>query len=300
MKIFKDATSQKRLFWVSIVLLIVFAVIGQIGIDRICLASERGQYWGYESCLPYLGRTIAATCASIGLSFLAVRFFPVRKKPMLVIAWILGIAIAAWATFLSVRFFCMAQESKDIYGAAGLWLASVDRLDEERTVWNKSRWFGHGYAVYETDYGTFTEAESRLSLGNEDEEPYHTIVDERYKMESVFQYCEADTMINVLSYFYGKWVWLVYSLLMLCAAIFALSLFPANAGVPGKLLFLVMWVLFAITVLLPALNGCALVIDPIAGPPFTGVESVYWQYGVLVAGPPIGIIAGLTDREKGK
>ena len=61
---------------IALMLLLVFAVIGQIGIDKISLESERGQYWEYESRLHYLGINIAITCAAIGLFFSNGEIFP--------------------------------------------------------------------------------------------------------------------------------------------------------------------------------------------------------------------------------
>ena len=163
--------------------------------------------------------------------------------------------------------------------------------------WNKSYWFGHGDEVYAYDYEEFTEALTHLHLGNEDEEPYHSIVDERYKMEYVFQYCESDTMINVLSYFYGRWVWLIYSLMAFCSVTLAATLLPFAGRLPSKLMFLTAWILFGVITILPALNGCALIFDPVAGVLFTGIGQYYSLYGALFAGPAIGVILGLVYRK---
>ena len=300
MKNLKEINTRKKWFLISIGLLLVFAIIGQIGIDKICLESERGQYWEYERCLPYMGITIAVTGAAIGLIYLAVRFFPVKQKILKISAWVLGIVIAGWMLFCSGVTVYRATDSSDVYGAAGLWIAYVDRLEEEQKVWDRSHWFGHGDEVYEYSYDEFTEAHSHLYLGNEEEEPYQSIVDERYRMEYVFEYCASDTMINVLSYFYGKWVWLLYSVIALFALILGASMLPQAGRLPGKLMFLAAWILFGTITLLPALNGCALVFDPVAGPLFTGIGWYYWQFGVLFTGPAIGVILGLIFRRKEK
>lgn len=298
MKTLKYAKTRKKRFLVSIGLLLVFAVIGQIGIDRISLESERGQYWEYENCLPYLGITIAVTLVAIGLFYLVVRCIPTKKKPMKIIAWLLGMVLSSWLLFCSGVTIYRTTDTGDVYGAAGLWLAYVDRLEEQRRVWDNSHWFGHGDEVYEFSYEEFSEAHSHLYIGNEHEEPYHSIADERYKAEYVFKDCASDTMINVLSYFCGRWVWLVYGLLALCSVIFGASMLPLAGKLAGKLLFLAAWILFAIITVLPVLNGCALVFDPVAGPLFTGLGWYYWIFGVLFVGPPIGVMLGLTSRKQ--
>ena len=297
MKTRKNENKRKKGFLITLMLLLVFAVIGQIGIDKISLESERGQYWEYESHLHYLGITIAITCAAIGLFFLVVRFFPVKKKLLKIIAWVLGIVLSSWMLFCSGNSIYRSFDSGDVYGVAGLWLAYVDRLEEEQKVWNKSHWFGRGEEIYEYSYDEFTEAHSHLSLGNEDEEPYHSMLEERYKMEAVFQYCESDTMINVLSYFYGKWVWLIYGLLDICTVVLGASMLPLAGRLPGKIMFLAAWILLCVTVTLPALNGCALVFDLIGGPLFTGTDSYYWLFGALTGGPAIGVMLGLVFRK---
>ena len=298
MKNLKNINTRKKWFLIFIGLLLVFSMIGQIGIDKICLESEPGQYWGYERRLPYLGITIAVTGAAAGLFYLAVRFFPVKKKRLKIPARVLAAALSGWMLFCSGLTVYRAADSGDVYGAAGLWIAYVDRLEEERKVWDRSRWFGHGDEVYEYSYDEFMEAHSHLYIGNEEEEPYHSIVDERCKAEYVFKYCASDTMINVLSYFYGKWVWLLYGLLALCAMALGASVLPLAGRRPEKLMFLAAWILFCIISLLPALNGCALVSDPVAGPLFTGIGWYYWKYGVLFTGPAIGVMLGLIYRKR--
>lgn len=298
MKNLKDINTRKKWFLISIGLLLVFAIIGQIGIDQICLESEHGQYWEYERRLPNLGITIAVTGAAIGLIYLAVKFYPLKKKLLKIIAWVLGIALSGWMLSRAGYMIYSAIDSGDVYSAAGLWIGFVDRLEEEQKVWNKSHWFGHGDEVYEYSYDEFADAHNHLSVGNEEEEPYQSTADERYKAYSVFAYCSSDTMINVLSYFYGKWVWLLYSLLAICAVALGASVLPLSGKLPGKLMFLAAWILFCVITLLPALNGCALVFDAVAGPLFTGFGSYYREFGVLYAGPAIGVMLGLIYRKK--
>ena len=298
MIVLKETNEKKKLFLISIGLLLVFAIVGQIAINEISYKSELGQTWEYESYFYLYGVTIVVAVAAAGLVYLAVKHFPVRKKIQKTLAWVLGALLSGWMLFCCGYSIYMTTDSGGVYGAAGLWLAYVDRLEEEKNVWGKSHWFGHGDEVYEYTYDEFEEAQSHLYLGDEEEEPYHSIVDERYKMAYVFQYCESETMINVLSYFYGRWVWLLYSLLALCALTFGAFMLPLAGRWPRKLLFLAAWILLGIITLLPDLNGCALVFDPIAGPLFTGIGWYYWLFGALLSGPAIGVMLGLTDREE--
>ena len=300
MNTMKKGRIRKRWFLITLQLLLVFAIAGQLLVDRIGQKSEHGQFYSYQSFLPYMWITIAVTGAAALLVYLAVRFFPVRNKGMKALAWVLGIALSAWMLYCINLFIDKVNDSSgDAYGAAGLWVAYVDRLAEERMVWDKSHWFGHGDDAYEYSYEEFVEARGHLSLAHEVEEPYTSIVDERYKLANVFEYFYSDTLLGVLSYFYGKWVWLLYSLLAAGAVILAVSLLPLVGFLPGKLFYLIGCVLFAMMVLLPALNGCALVFDPIAGPIFTGSGRYYCEYALLYVGPTLGVLLGLPRRVKG-
>lgn len=300
MKNLKNAATRRMWFLLSIGLLLAFAIAGQFGIDKICFASESGQFWGYEGGLHDQGITITVTIAAAGLFFLLLRFFPVKKKVMKILSWVLGIILCGWMLFFSVYSIYRAADSGAVYRAAGLWIEYVDRGEEERNVWDRSRWLGHGDEVYEYSYDEFKEAHSHLYPGHEDEEPYRSILAERYKMERVFAFCYSETMINVLSYFYGKWVWLLYSLLAACSVLLGASMLPMAEKLPGRLLFLAAWILFVVFSLLPALNGLALASGLLVGPLFTGIGLYYWQLGAACAGPAIGIMFGVTCRKKEK
>lgn len=292
-----SVNSRKKWFLITIGLLIAFAVLGQTAIDKIAHDSEAGQYWGYERGLPYLGITIAVTCATVGVIYLAVRSFPMGKKALRVLAWVLGIAMAGWMLLFLYYYIYVSSDPGDVYGAAGLWIAHVDKLQTEREIWDKTHWYGQGDDVYAYSFDEYLKAYDHLYLGNEDEEPYHSIVDEREKIEYVFQYCESDTMINVLTYFYGRWVWLLYTLIVIAMLGFAISLLPTAGKTPGKLLYLTAWVSFAVISIMPALNGCAFLYN-FWGPPFTGYGFVYREFNILLTGPAAGVMLGLADQKK--
>lgn len=91
----KDSKIRRKWFLITLGLLIVFAVIGQITCDKIALESKRGEFWDYHMGLPYQGITIGVTCAAVRLTDLAVRFFPGKHKVAKIFAWMLGIAMVA-------------------------------------------------------------------------------------------------------------------------------------------------------------------------------------------------------------
>lgn len=288
---------RKKWFLIALGLLIAFAVIGQIACDEIALESRRGQYWDYHRGIPYLWITIGVTCAAAGAIYLAVRFFPVKHKACKIFAWLLGIAIAGWMLLISGMHIYMSFDSGDIYHA-GWWIGYVDKLEEEQALWRKTRWFGRGDEYYQYDYEVFANAPTEEYRAKE--EPYHTAVEERYKAETVYQYFDSDTMLNVLSYFYGRWVWLLYLLIVLASIALAISMLPLVGSIYAKILYCAACLLFMVITIMPALNGCGLVYDGISGPPFTGPDSVYWWFGILITAPALGIMLGLIGRGQWK
>lgn len=293
----KDSKVRKKWFLIALGLLIVFAVIGQITCDEIALASRRGQYWDYQRGLPYLGITIGVTCAAAGAIYLAVRFFPVKYKAAKIFAWPLRIVAAVWMLLSSGLYIYASSDSGDVYHA-GWWIGYVDKLEEERALWRKTRWFGRGDEYYQYDYDVFENAPTEEYRAKE--EPYHTAVDERYKAETVYQDFDSVTILNVLSYFYGRWVWLLYSLIALAVAALAISMLPLAGKLYAKILYCAACLLFMILAIMPALNGCGLVYDGVSGPPFTGYGYGYWGFGMFITGPALGIILGLAGRGQRK
>lgn len=293
----KDRKIRKKWFLIALGLLIVFAVIGQIACDEIALESRRGQYWDYQRGLPYLGITIGVTCAAAGAIGLAVRFFPVKYKAAKIFAWLLGIVIAAWMLLFSGLYVYVSLDSGDVYHA-GWWVGYVDKLEEERALWRKTQWFGRGDEYYQYDYEVSANAPAEEYRAKE--EPYHTAVDERYKAETVYQDFDSVTMLNVLSYFYGRWVWLLYSLIALAAVALAISMLPLAGNLCTKILYCAACLLFVIITIMPALNGCGLVYDGVSGPPFTGYGYGYWGFGMLLTGPALGTLLGLISRGQRK
>lgn len=293
----KDCKIRKKWFLIALGLLIVFAAVGQIACDEIALASRRGQFWDYQRGLPYLGISIGVTCAAAGVICLAVRFFPVKYKAAKILAWLLGIVAAAWMLLVSGLYIYISFDSGDVYHA-GWWIGYVDKLEEEQALWRKTRWFGRGDEYYQYDYEVF--ANAPVEEYRAKEEPYHTAVDERYKAETVYQDFDSVTMLNVLSYFYGRWVWLLYSLIALASVALAISMLPLVGNMYAKILYCTACLIFTVITIMPALNGCGLVYDGFGGPPFTGYRYGYWGFGLLITGPALGILLGLISRGQRK
>lgn len=293
----KDGKIRRKWFFVTLVLLIAFAAIGQIACDEIALESRLGQQWDYQRGLPYLLITIGATCAATGLMYLAVRFFPVKNIILKIFAWLLGIVIVAWMLLVSVVYIYNSFDTGDVYHA-GWWIGYVDKLEEEQALWRKTRWFGRGDEYYQYDYDVFANAPAEEYRA--EEEPYHTAVEERYKAEKVYRYFDSDTMLNVLSYFYGKWVWLLYSLITFASVILSISMLPLVGNTYIKILYCAACLLFMFITIMPALNGCGLVYDNVSGPPFTGYGPAYLEFEISATAPTLGIMLGLSGRGKRK
>lgn len=293
----KDGKIRKKWFLIALGLLIVFAVVGQIACDKIALESRRGQYWDHQRGLPYLGITIGVTCVAAGAIYLAVRFFPVKNKAAKIFAWLLGIAMTAWMLLVSGLYIYVSLDSGDIYHA-GWWIGYVDKLEEERALWRKTRWFGRGDEYYQYDYNIFANAPTEEYRAKE--EPYHTAVDERYKAETVYQNFDSVTMLNVLSHFYGRWVWLLYLLIALVSVALAISMLPLVGNLCIKILYCAACLLFIVITVMPALNGCGLIYDGVSGPPFTGYGQGSWRFGMFITGPALGIMFGLSGRRQQK
>lgn len=288
--------TRKRLYLLSVGFMILFAAVGSFFADRIGLESEAGQFWDYESRLPGIGVNLTISCAATFLIYLIVRYFPLGAQAMKILAWILGIVAGVWMLFVSGYYLCLSSDPTDVYGAAGLWISYVDKREVEKTVWDKSHWLGRGDDVYETGFQQYLEAKNHLYLGNEGEEPYHSIVDERERIEFVFRLFQWNTMINVLSYCYGKWVWLLYLTIAVLNVGLALSLLRAAETVPGRMLYLSAWILGTVFSLIPVLGGCGFVYAP-CGPPFTGYGPTCWGLNVLTAGIAYGVILGIMQRK---
>lgn len=293
----KDGKIRRKWFLFALGSLVVFAVIGQIACDKIALESKRGKFWGYQSGLPYQGITIGITCAAIVLTNLAVRFFPRKHKIAKVFVWMLGIAMVAWMLLVSFIYIDSSFDFDDVY-YAGWWIGHVDKLEEEQKLWRKTHWFGRGGKYYQYDYEVFENAPREESRA--EDEPYHSALEERYKAETVYRYFDSDTMLNVLSYFYGRWVWLAYLLIVLTSIVLGISLLPLVDTIHRKLLYCTACSLFAVITIMPALNGCALVYNGIYGPLFTGYGYAYWEFGALMAGPTLGLILGLSGHKQGE
>ena len=299
----KSIKVRKICFLITILLLILFVVMGQIAVDRIAMESESGQFWGYESSftgnLLKIGGAVVISCAAIAAFYLAIRFFPIKGIITKVLAWILGILLFAWTIFMSGLYFYDSYDySGGVAGVAGLWLKYVEKMDVEHNALEHSKWFGKGDEMYAYSYDEYLDALSHLSLGNEEEEPYSSIANERDTIEHVFREYDSITLLNVLTHFYGKWVLVLYGVIVAAMLTISALLITTIDKLPVKILYASSWILLAIITVMPLLNGCALAFA-FWGPPFTG-GYLYWEFHVLITGPAIGAILGLSSQKNAK
>lgn len=281
--------TKKRYFMITLGLLIVYFVLGTVAVSRCSEDSA-------DMILEQTGTVIAAL-VSIVLVGLAIRFFPEKKKAAKFFGWLFGIIIVVWMLSYAVYCVSLSFDSGDVYGSSTRqWIAYVDKLEVEKNVWDKSRWFGRGEEVYDYTYGEYAGVLKReFSDRKKPNEIESAILNERDEIEYTFMFYDSDTILNVLSYMYGKWVLLVYMIDTALMLGLALLLLPEVGKLPQKLLYLAAWVLLAVIFVLPGFNGGA-VWYSYWGPPFSGAGSIYRVYNVLVTGPAIGVVLGLIFR----
>lgn len=263
----------------TVLALVFFAVIGQAACDQLGTLKGSVRQW----------LTIASTVIEIVVLFVAARFISRKTR---ILAWVAGVLAFLYMLFIAFLLLFAVSSPIEIYGA-GWWIGRVDKLEEEQRLWFLSHWVGPGDPYYEYDDSVVeipaeTEAQSL-------EEPYHSALDERARAETTYWYYYSDTMINVLSYLYGRWVWLIYLAIAIAWVAVGARASCLVCGIPSKLLYFASWLLFTIVIWLPALNGCGLRYFDY-GPPFTGFPRGYWEYNLLMVGPPLGVMLFLAMR----
>lgn len=279
----KESFKTLRILLYPTLALVLFAVLGQIACDR--LGSVKG--------LSHQWITIALTFLEICVLVVCVRFLSRPGKVLLFVRRILGATVIAFMLFIAYFLIFAAPDRVETY-STGWWIGAVDKLEEEQRLWSVSHWVGRGDAYYEYDDSLAeTPAKSEKEAR---EEPYHSAVDERARAEIAYRYYDSDTMLNVLSYVYGRWVWLVYLAIAIAWTAAGIWASAQVRGLPAKLLYFVSWALFTVVVWLPALNGCGLRFS-YYGPPFTGFDSAYREYHRLMVGPPLGIILSFAIQK---
>lgn len=267
----------------AVLALILFAVIGQAACDRLGALKGGARQW----------LTIAFMILEFAVLSLAVHLLSGQGRVIRILAWIAGVLTFLYILFIAVLLLFGVSSPVETYGT-GWWIGQVDKLEEEQRLWSLSHWVGHGGPYYEYDNSVVevpaeTEAQSM-------EEPYRSALDERARAETTYWYYYSDTMINVLSYLYGRWVWLIYLAIVLAWMAAGVRASCLVRGTPSKLLYFASWLLFTIVLWLPALNGCGLSFFDY-GPPFTGFSRAYWEYNLLMAGPPLGVMLSLATQQ---
>lgn len=279
----KESFKNLRILLYPTLALVLFAVFGQIACDQ--LGSVKGMFRQWV--------TIALTLVEICGLLVCIRLLSMSGKALLVARRILGAVAAVFMLFVAWMLTFTVPDQIETYGA-DWWIGQVDKLEEEQHLWSVSHWIGRGDAYYE--YDDSIAAVPAKSETEAMEEPYHSAVDERACAEVAYKYYYSDTMLNVLSYVYGRWVWLVYLAIVITWTAAGIWVSFQVRGLPTKLLYFASWTLFTVVIWLPALNGCGLHFS-YYGPPFTGFGSAYWEYNFLMVGPPLGVVISLTIRK---
>lgn len=266
----------------AVLALVLFAVIGQAACDRLGTLKGGTCQW----------LTIAFTVFEIVVMPVVVCFLSRKGRITRILAWVAGVLAFLYMLFIAFLLLFAVSSPIEIYGA-GWWIGRVDKLEEEQRLWSLSHWVGHGDPYYEYDDSVVeipaeTEAQSM-------EEPYRSALDERVCAETTYRYYYSDTMINVLSYLYGRWVWLVYLAIAISWMAAGVRASCLICGIPSKLLYFASWLLFTVVICLPALNGCGVRFFDY-GPPFSGFSRAYWEYNLLVVGPPLGVMQSLVMK----
>lgn len=255
---------------------VLFAVLGQLACNQ--LGTLRRSF-------PHL-ITVILTFCEVAIIYFIAKGLARKGTAARIFAWIVGVITFLYMIFMSSLLIFGSPDSVEVYGA-GWWIGQVDKQEEEQRLWSLSHWVGRGDPYYEYDdaiVATPAEKEAQAMA-----EPYHSALDERVRAETVYRYYYSDTLLNVLSYLFGRWVWLIYVAIAIIWMVLGIRALPKVNGIPLKLLYLSTWLLFSAVVWLPALNACGLKFS-YYGPPFTGFSSAYWEFNLIMVGPPLAIM----------
>lgn len=279
----KESFKPLRLLLYPTLALVLFGVFGQIACDQV--GSVKGMFHQWN--------TLALTLLEICCLLVCIHFLTKPGRVLLVIRRIVGVAVAVFMLFVSWMLVFTAPDQVVTYGT-GWWIGQVDKLEEEQHLWSVTHWVGRGDAYYE--YEDSDAAEPAKSEAEAMEEPYHSAVDERTRTEIAYRYYYSDTMLNVLSYLYGRWVWVIYLAIVIAWTVAGLWVSSQARGLSAKLLYFASWTLFTVVIWLPVLNGCGLHFS-YYGPPFTGFGDAYWEYNLLMVGPPLGVMFSFVKQK---
>lgn len=263
--------------------LVLFAICGQFACDW--LGTHQGGWLQLLMILLVFLEASVLYCIAVKLAGTA--------KITHILAWIIGVLACLYMLFLSCLFIFGNPNPVEVYGA-GWWIGQVNKLEDEQHLWSLSHWIGHGDPYYKYD-------DSIVAVPAENEtqammEPYHAALDERSRAETTYWHYQSDTMLNVLSYLSGRWVWLAYSLIAAAWTMLGARETFRVHKISLKALYLSAWLLLAVIICLPALNGCGLRFS-YYGPPFTGFSWAYWEFNLMMVGPPLAIMAFVLLRD---
>lgn len=266
---------------------VLFAIIGQLVCDQ--LGTIRGSFLHLI--------TIVLIAFEILVLYVIAGYLTKNGRATRILAWVMGVIACLYMIFMSGLFIFGSPNPVEVYGA-GWWVGQVDKLEDEQRLWSLSHWIGQGEPYYEYDdaiVATPAEKEAEAMA-----EPYHSALDERVRAETVYQFYYSDTLLNVLSYSFGRWVWLIYLAIVVVWMVVGIRALSEVNKIPLKLLYLSSWLLFTAVVWLPALNTCGLKFS-YYGPPFTGFSSAYWEFNLMMVGPPLAIMFFLlSEPERSK
>ena len=168
--------------------------------------------------------------------------------------WILktlAVILALWNIFMITACVCLCIDSEDqapIYeGGDVAWY--VSRSEEIRYMRSKSVWFGRGDHYY-----TYPECLQRENLIGADEAVREVMDRETSRAYHAFVRWHSETLLPVLTYCFGKWVGLLYSLLAPLWLVGACAGFSAVEGKGRKFLYGSCMSILAIQLLLTLLD----------------------------------------------
>lgn len=204
-----------------------------------------------------------------------------------ILSWGLGLIVVTWAGIVLLQVVVSAKDDYCLYGNG--WCLQGIHITEEYNYINRlTHWFGAGEPYYQysdVQATPLTDTEAGWT-----QEPCLSASMERAKAESVFWDYRGTTILSVVSYRYGRWYLVLYSLVMIVWAINAICLVLKQTGVVRRL--------FLSVALLPLLIcGCGSIFSALGffylyfGPLFC--LPYFWQECVLVQFLFLSLLIGL-------
>lgn len=220
--------------WYFIATGMLFAVglLGQLLCDGLGYSIMTGKYLLYILCFV----VVCAVCYGV------LRLLHGKGRLRRGIAWVLGTIVVAWTGFCLLATGVAMGRDFCAYGN-GWVLAGCSYSEEYRALSQLTHWFGAGEPYYQ-----YTDADAVAEENHPDgleQEPYQSASMERAKAAEVFWSYRGQALLNVVSYQYGRWYLLLYSLTVILWTVTAVGVVAAQRTV----LLRVFWAL----ILLPTL-----------------------------------------------